>query len=153
MFYIFAAILDLKPNSECATHRAAAGKSSLSPVIITDRADHQSLWADWTSCLMMIMMMAAAVSPHRSTEDKTSTRRLNDVKVMKFISLVILVIQNVSLILSISYVWTLSDFLATSAVVMAEILKVLTCLFVISMQRTGEASFYDIAWVGRTVSL
>uniref|UniRef100_A0A671QL27 Si:dkey-83k24.5 n=1 Tax=Sinocyclocheilus anshuiensis TaxID=1608454 RepID=A0A671QL27_9TELE len=57
---------------------------------------------------------------------------------MKFISLVILVIQNVSLILGISYVWTLSDFLATSAVVMAEILKVLTCLFIISMQRTGE---------------
>lgn len=75
------------------------------------------------------------------------------VKVMKFISLVILVIQNVSLILSISYVWTLSDFLATSAVVMAEILKVLTCLFIVSMQRTGEASFYDIAWVGRTASL
>lgn len=75
------------------------------------------------------------------------------VKVMKFISLVILVIQNVSLILSISYVWTLSDFLATSAVVMAEILKVLTCLFIISMQRTGEGSLYDIAWVGRTVSL
>uniref|UniRef100_A0A8C2J8C9 Si:dkey-83k24.5 n=1 Tax=Cyprinus carpio TaxID=7962 RepID=A0A8C2J8C9_CYPCA len=73
--------------------------------------------------------------------------------VMKFISLVILVIQNVSLILSISYVWTLSDFLATSAVVMAEILKVLTCLFIVSMQRTGEASFYDIAWVGRTASL
>uniref|UniRef100_A0A672R0K0 Si:dkey-83k24.5 n=1 Tax=Sinocyclocheilus grahami TaxID=75366 RepID=A0A672R0K0_SINGR len=75
------------------------------------------------------------------------------VKVMKFIGLVVLVIQNVSLILSISYVWTLSDFLATSAVVMAEILKVLTCLFIISMQKTGEASFYDIAWVGRTVSL
>ncbi|XP_026124539.1 UDP-galactose translocator-like [Carassius auratus] len=105
--------------------------------------------------MVMKMMAAAAVSesPHRSTEDKTSTRRLNDVKVVKFISLVILVIQNVSLILSISYVWTLSDFLATSAVVMAEILKVLTCLFIISMQRTGEASFYDIAWVGRTVSL
>uniref|UniRef100_A0A673LW45 Si:dkey-83k24.5 n=1 Tax=Sinocyclocheilus rhinocerous TaxID=307959 RepID=A0A673LW45_9TELE len=53
------------------------------------------------------------------------------IKIMKFISLVILVIQDVSLILSISYVWTLSDFLATSAVVMAEILKVVACLFII----------------------
>uniref|UniRef100_A0A672R0P1 Si:dkey-83k24.5 n=1 Tax=Sinocyclocheilus grahami TaxID=75366 RepID=A0A672R0P1_SINGR len=83
----------------------------------------------------------------------TAIREWDHLKVMKFIGLVVLVIQNVSLIFSISYVWTLSDFLATSAVVMAEILKVLTCLFIISMQKTGEASFYDIAWVGRTVSL
>ncbi|KAL1270278.1 hypothetical protein QQF64_032567 [Cirrhinus molitorella] len=97
------------------------------------------------------MAAAASNSPDRSTEDKTSARRLKDVNIMKFISLVILVIQNISLILSISYVWKLSDFLSTSTVVMAELLKVLTCLFIISMQRTGEASFYDIAWIERIV--
>ncbi|XP_056121280.1 UDP-galactose translocator-like [Rhinichthys klamathensis goyatoka] len=103
------------------------------------------------------MMMAAEgnESPNRSTEDKTSARRQNEVKIMKLISLVILVIQNASLIFSIRYVWTLAGdhFLATSAVVMAEILKVLTCLFLITMQKTGETSTSGIAWVGRTILL
>ncbi|ROI46600.1 UDP-galactose translocator [Anabarilius grahami] len=103
----------------------------------------------------MMMAEVGSESPNRSTEDKTSSRRQNEVQIMKFISLVILVVQNASLIFSIRYVWTLAEdhFLATSAVVMAEILKVLTCLFIIVMQKTGETCSYSIAWVGRTILL
>lgn len=56
---------------------------------------------------------------------------------LKYISLAVLVVQNASLILSIRYVRTLPGdrFFATSAVVMAEILKVLTCLLIILLQR------------------
>ncbi|KAI3357931.1 hypothetical protein L3Q82_016302, partial [Scortum barcoo] len=52
---------------------------------------------------------------------------------LKYISLAVLVVQNASLILSIRYVRTLPGdrFFTTSAVVMAEVLKVLTCLLII----------------------
>lgn len=58
-------------------------------------------------------------------------------KKLKYISLAVLVVQNASLILSIRYVRTLpgDHFFATSAVVMAEILKVLTCLVLILIQK------------------
>lgn len=56
---------------------------------------------------------------------------------LKYISLAVLVVQNASLILSIRYVRTLpgDHFFATSAVVMAEVLKVLTCLLIILLQK------------------
>ncbi|XP_068197774.1 UDP-galactose translocator isoform X2 [Antennarius striatus] len=56
---------------------------------------------------------------------------------LKYISLAVLVVQNASLILSIRYVRTLPGdrFFATSAVVMAEVLKVLTCLLLILLQK------------------
>ncbi|KAM4562142.1 UDP-galactose translocator isoform 1-T1 [Odontesthes bonariensis] len=56
---------------------------------------------------------------------------------LKYISLAVLVVQNASLILSIRYVRTLPGdrFVATSAVVMAEVLKVLTCLLIILLQK------------------
>ncbi|XP_042160059.1 UDP-galactose translocator isoform X2 [Oncorhynchus tshawytscha] len=59
---------------------------------------------------------------------------------LKYISLAILVVQNASLILSIRYVRTLPGdrFFTTSAVVMAEVLKVLTCLLIILFQRKGN---------------
>lgn len=58
-------------------------------------------------------------------------------KRLKYVSLAVLVVQNASLILSIRYVRTLpgDHFFATSAVVMAEILKVLTCLVLILIQK------------------
>ncbi|KAI5095387.1 UDP-galactose translocator, partial [Silurus meridionalis] len=59
---------------------------------------------------------------------------------LKYISLTILVIQNASLILSIRYVRTLPGdrFFTTSAVVMAEVLKVSTCLIIILFQKRGN---------------
>ncbi|XP_077438953.1 UDP-galactose translocator [Vanacampus margaritifer] len=56
---------------------------------------------------------------------------------LKYISLAVLVVQNASLILSIQYVRTLPGerFLATSAVVMAEVLKFLACLVIILLQK------------------
>uniref|UniRef100_A0A669BQT9 Solute carrier family 35 member 2 n=1 Tax=Oreochromis niloticus TaxID=8128 RepID=A0A669BQT9_ORENI len=56
---------------------------------------------------------------------------------LKYISLAVLVVQNASLILSIRYVRTLPGdrFFTTSAVVMAEVLKVLTCLVIILLQK------------------
>ncbi|PWA33751.1 hypothetical protein CCH79_00020577 [Gambusia affinis] len=56
---------------------------------------------------------------------------------LKYISLAVLVVQNASLILSIRYVRTLPGdrFFATSAVVMAEVLKVATCLLIILLQK------------------
>lgn len=63
-------------------------------------------------------------------------------KKLKYISLAILVIQNASLILSIRYVRTLpgDHFYTTSAVVMAEVLKVFTCLVIILVQKRGAFS-------------
>lgn len=60
-------------------------------------------------------------------------------KKLKYTSLAILVIQNASLILSIRYVRTLpgEHFFTTSAVVMAEVLKVFTCLVIILIQKRG----------------
>ncbi|XP_010863594.1 UDP-galactose translocator isoform X1 [Esox lucius] len=73
--------------------------------------------------------------------EKTASRRQNEVnRNLKYISLAILVVQNASLILSIRYVRTLPGdrFFTTSAVVMAEVLKVLTCLFIIMFQKKGN---------------
>lgn len=63
-------------------------------------------------------------------------------KRLKYISLAVLVIQNASLILSIRYVRTLPGerFFATSAVVMAEILKVLSCLVLILLQKRRKTA-------------
>ncbi|XP_077080090.1 UDP-galactose translocator isoform X1 [Siphateles boraxobius] len=94
---------------------------------------------------MMMMAAAGNESPNRSTEDKTSSRRQNEVnKKLKYISLAILVIQNASLILSIRYVRTLpgDHFFATSAVVMAEVLKVFTCLVIIMIQKRGNVNTF-----------
>ncbi|XP_030640488.1 UDP-galactose translocator [Chanos chanos] len=74
-------------------------------------------------------------------EDKAPSRRQNEVnKNLKYASLAVLVIQNASLILSIRYVRTLPGdrFFTTSAVVMAEVLKVLTCLIIIMLQKRGN---------------
>ncbi|XP_024240905.1 UDP-galactose translocator isoform X1 [Oncorhynchus tshawytscha] len=74
-------------------------------------------------------------------EEKTASPRQSEVnRKLKYISLAILVVQNASLILSIRYVRTLPGdrFFTTSAVVMAEVLKVLTCLLIILFQRKGN---------------
>ncbi|XP_035501174.1 UDP-galactose translocator isoform X2 [Scophthalmus maximus] len=71
-------------------------------------------------------------------EEKAASRSQSEVnKRLKYISLAVLVVQNASLILSIRYVRTLPGdrFFTTSAVVMAEVLKVLTCLLIILLQR------------------
>lgn len=72
-------------------------------------------------------------------------------KKLKYISLAILVIQNASLILSIRYVRTLpgDHFYTTSAVVMAEVLKVLTCMVIILIQKRGV--FTGNTWCHVTV--
>ncbi|XP_056278169.1 UDP-galactose translocator isoform X3 [Pseudoliparis swirei] len=56
---------------------------------------------------------------------------------LKYTSLAVLVVQNASLILSIRYVRTLPGdrFFTTSAVVMAELLKLLTCVIIILLQK------------------
>ncbi|XP_076133024.1 UDP-galactose translocator [Alosa pseudoharengus] len=81
-------------------------------------------------------------------EDKTFRSKQNeDVnKKLKYISLAILVIQNASLILSIRYVRTLPGdrFFATSAVVMAEILKGCTCLLIILFQKRGNLKEFGV---------
>uniref|UniRef100_A0A8C4Z589 Solute carrier family 35 member 2 n=1 Tax=Gadus morhua TaxID=8049 RepID=A0A8C4Z589_GADMO len=68
-------------------------------------------------------------------------RRPNEAnRKLKYISLAVLVVQNASLILSIRYVRTLPGdrFFATSAVVMAEVLKLITCLLIILVQKRGN---------------
>ncbi|TRY72831.1 hypothetical protein DNTS_009526 [Danionella cerebrum] len=95
--------------------------------------------------VMMKMAVAGSESPNRSSEDKTPCRRQNEVnKKLKYISLAILVIQNASLILSIRYVRTLpgDHFYTTSAVVMAEVLKVLTCLLIILIEKRGDVKSF-----------
>ncbi|XP_019569916.2 UDP-galactose translocator isoform X2 [Rhinolophus sinicus] len=59
---------------------------------------------------------------------------------LKYISLAVLVVQNASLILSIRYTRTLPGdrFFATTAVVMAEVLKGLTCLLLLFAQKRGN---------------
>lgn len=59
---------------------------------------------------------------------------------LKYISLAVLVVQNASLILSIRYARTLPGdcFFATTAVVMAEGLKGLTCLLLLFAQKRGN---------------
>ncbi|KAK9514678.1 hypothetical protein VZT92_025374 [Zoarces viviparus] len=80
----------------------------------------------------------AAGSDSQAAEEKTTSRSQSEVhRRLKYISLAVLVVQNASLILSIRYVRTLPGdrFFTTSAVVMAEVLKVVTCLFIILLQR------------------
>ncbi|XP_061914545.1 UDP-galactose translocator-like [Entelurus aequoreus] len=70
-------------------------------------------------------------------EDKTTKPGHGEVNHRwKYISLALLVVQNSVLILSIRYVRTMPGerFFATSAVVMAEVLKVLACLLIILLQ-------------------
>ncbi|KAF4072563.1 hypothetical protein AMELA_G00264360 [Ameiurus melas] len=86
-------------------------------------------------------MAAGNQGPASTGEHKTPSRRHTDAnRKLKYISLTVLVIQNASLILSIRYVRTLPGdrFFTTSAVVMAEVLKVFTCLIVILFQKRGN---------------
>ncbi|XP_072305524.1 UDP-galactose translocator [Eucyclogobius newberryi] len=74
----------------------------------------------------------------KAGEEKGVSRAQSDVnRKLKYISLAVLVVQNASLILSIRFVRTLPGdrFYATSAVVMAEVLKLLTCLLIILLQK------------------
>lgn len=74
----------------------------------------------------------------KAGEERGLSRAQSDVnRKLKYISLAVLVVQNASLILSIRFVRTLPGdrFYATSAVVMAEVLKVLTCLLIILLQK------------------
>uniref|UniRef100_A0A8C5N1I2 Solute carrier family 35 member A2 n=1 Tax=Leptobrachium leishanense TaxID=445787 RepID=A0A8C5N1I2_9ANUR len=59
---------------------------------------------------------------------------------LKYVSLAVLVVQNASLILSIRYARTLpgEKFFTTTAVVMAEVLKGMTCLLLILAQKRGN---------------
>ncbi|XP_075995892.1 UDP-galactose translocator isoform X1 [Genypterus blacodes] len=80
----------------------------------------------------------AAGSPSQTGDEKPTSRSQSDVnRKLKYISLAVLVVQNASLILSIRYVRTLPGdrFFTTSAVVMAEVLKVSTCLVIILLQK------------------
>ncbi|XP_062283480.1 UDP-galactose translocator isoform X2 [Scomber scombrus] len=80
----------------------------------------------------------AAGKHSQAGEEKATSRGQSDAnRKLKYISLAVLVVQNASLILSIRYVRTLPGdrFFTTSAVVMAEILKVLTCLLIILLQK------------------
>ncbi|XP_039365780.1 UDP-galactose translocator isoform X2 [Mauremys reevesii] len=65
---------------------------------------------------------------------------------LKYISLAVLVVQNASLILSIRYVRTLPGerFFATTAVVMAELLKGATCLVLIFLQKQGSVKQFAL---------
>ncbi|TTF87017.1 UDP-galactose translocator [Bagarius yarrelli] len=86
-------------------------------------------------------MAAGNQVPDSAGVDKTPSRKQTDAnRKLKYISLTILVIQNASLILSIRYVRTLPGdrFFTTSAVVMAEVLKVVTCLVIILFQKRGN---------------
>ncbi|KAM8934386.1 LOW QUALITY PROTEIN: GRIP1-associated protein 1 [Pelodytes ibericus] len=73
----------------------------------------------------------------RKRADKLQERRGN--RRLKYLSLAVLVVQNV-LILSIRYARTLPGerFFSTTAVVMAEFLKGITCLLLILLQKKGS---------------
>ncbi|XP_075932468.1 UDP-galactose translocator isoform X2 [Anarhichas minor] len=81
--------------------------------------------------------MAAGSDSQAAEEKRTSGSQSEVHRRLKYISLAVLVVQNASLILSIRYVRTLPGdrFFTTSAVVMAEVLKVVTCLFIILLQK------------------
>ncbi|NP_001089850.2 uncharacterized protein LOC734916 [Xenopus laevis] len=72
-------------------------------------------------------------SPGKAAGDRGNQR-------LKYLSLAVLVVQNASLILSIRYARTLPGerFFSTTAVVMAEILKGITCLLLMLLQKTGN---------------
>ncbi|XP_053551580.1 UDP-galactose translocator [Bombina bombina] len=69
----------------------------------------------------------------RSSGDRVNRR-------LKYLSLAVLVVQNASLILSIRYARTLPGerFFSTTAVVMAEILKGVTCILLMLLQKRGN---------------
>ncbi|XP_075041727.1 UDP-galactose translocator [Mixophyes fleayi] len=71
--------------------------------------------------------------PGRGGGDRVNRR-------LKYVSLAVLVVQNASLILSIRYARTLPGerFFSTTAVVMAEILKGITCLLLMLVQKRGN---------------
>ncbi|XP_040261070.1 UDP-galactose translocator [Bufo bufo] len=71
--------------------------------------------------------------PGRSAGDRVNRR-------LKYLSLAVLVVQNASLILSIRYARTLPGdrFFSTTAVVMAEVLKGITCLLLMLAQKRGN---------------
>ncbi|XP_023682465.1 UDP-galactose translocator [Paramormyrops kingsleyae] len=80
------------------------------------------------------------------SELKQELRQREANRKLKYLSLAILVVQNASLILSIRYVRTLPGdrFFTTSAVVMAEVLKVLTCLVIILFQKRGNVTDFIV---------
>lgn len=67
---------------------------------------------------------------------------------LKYISLLTLTIQNASLILTIRYSRTLPGdmYIATTAVVFAEVLKVLACLLIILAQKRSFPDFFDLLY-------
>ncbi|XP_010856225.1 PREDICTED: uncharacterized protein LOC105000825 isoform X2 [Bison bison bison] len=75
-------------------------------------------------------------------------RRIDSHRRLKYISLAVLVVQNASLILSIRYARTLPGdrFFATTAVVMAEVLKGLTCLLLLFAQKRGMSQGEGLHW-------
>lgn len=81
--------------------------------------------------------MAGGKHTQAAEEKAVSRGQSEGNRKLKYISLAVLVVQNASLILSIRYVRTLPGerFFATSAVVMAEVLKVLTCVLIILLQK------------------
>uniref|UniRef100_A0A4W2DJX0 Solute carrier family 35 member A2 n=1 Tax=Bos indicus x Bos taurus TaxID=30522 RepID=A0A4W2DJX0_BOBOX len=87
---------------------------------------------------------AGALEPGTSSAGETvwlsRQRRAGAHRRLKYISLAVLVVQNASLILSIRYARTLPGdrFFATTAVVMAEVLKGLTCLLLLFAQKRGN---------------
>ncbi|CAL8324511.1 unnamed protein product [Merluccius merluccius] len=90
---------------------------------------------------MFMRRVASMMSNNNAREHNGATRRQHEAnRKLKYISLAVLVLQNASLILSIRYVRTLPGdrFFATSAVVMAEVLKVTTCLLIILVQKRGN---------------
>ncbi|XP_063064785.1 UDP-galactose translocator [Engraulis encrasicolus] len=93
-------------------------------------------------------MAGSNQGPSSGVEDRSFRSKQNEEvnKKLKYISLAILVIQNASLILSIRYVRTLPGdrFFATSAVVMAELLKVATCLLIILFQKRGKLTEFGL---------
>ncbi|XP_073455896.1 UDP-galactose translocator isoform X1 [Aquarana catesbeiana] len=73
-----------------------------------------------------------------SPQGRSSGDRVN--RRLKYLSLAVLVVQNASLILSIRYARTLPGdrFFSTTAVVMAEVLKGITCLILMLAQKRGN---------------
>lgn len=65
---------------------------------------------------------------------------------LKYVSLVILIFQNATLILSVRYTRTLGGnmYISTTAVVAAEVMKVVACVFILVYQRGSLLRFYTL---------
>lgn len=89
---------------------------------------------------LSVATMAAAGAAGRGETKEPERRETEANRKLKYISLAVLVVQNASLILTIRYVRTLPGdrFFATTAVVMAEVLKAITCLLLIFLQKRGN---------------